>query len=78
MLPSCGAKYAHRDFRLLPVQKLIGDVEDRQDRPYPRLVVRPSVGAKKVSRLESRHNKYRPVKSSAQMRCCLYASRRQK
>ena len=74
ILLSCGAKYTDRDFRLLLVRKLIEEVEDSQDRPNPRLVVRPSVGAKNVLRLTSRHNKQWPVKSSIQMRCCLCAS----
>ena len=77
-LLSCGAKYTDRDFRLLLVRKLIQEAEESQDRPNPRLVVKPSVGAKNVLRLESRHNKHRPVKSSTQMRCSLYASRSQR
>ena len=57
ILLSCGAKYTDRDFRLLLVRKLIEEVEESQDRPNPTLVVRPSVGAKNVLRLESRNNK---------------------
>ena len=78
ILLSCGAKYTDRDFRLLLVRKLIEEVEDSQDRPNPTLVVRPSVGAKNVLRLESRHNKHWPVKSSTQMCCCLCTSRSQR
>jgi len=48
LLSSCGAKYTHGDFRLLLVRKLIEEAEDSQDHPNPRLVVRPSVGAKNV------------------------------
>jgi len=77
LLSSCGAKYTHRDFRFLLVRKLTEE-EDSQDRPNPRLVIRPSVGTKNVLRLESRHNKRWPVKSSTQMRCCLCASRSQR
>ena len=73
LLSSCGTKYTHRDFRLLLVRKLIEEAEESLDRPNPRLVVRTSVGAKNVLRLESRHNKHWPVKSSTQMRCCLCA-----
>jgi len=78
LLSSCGAKYTHRDFRLLLVRKLIEEAEDSQDRPNPRLVVRPSVGAKNVLLLESCHNKHWPVKSSTQMCCylCAYLSQR--
>jgi hypothetical protein len=54
------------------------EAEDSQDRPNTRLVVRPSVGAKYVLRLESHHNKHRPVKSSTHMRCCLCAPRSQR
>ena len=63
---------------LLLVRKLIEEAEESQDRPNPRLVVRPSVGAKNVLRLESRHNKQRPVTSSNLMRSCLCASRSQR
>ena len=52
LLSSCGTKYTHRDFRLL-VRKLTEEAEENQDCPNPRFVVRPSVGAKNVSRLES-------------------------
>ena len=45
------------------MRKLIEEAEENQDCPNPRFVVRPSVGAKNVSRLESRHNKHSPVKS---------------
>ena len=74
ILSSCGAKYTHRDFRLLLVRKLIEEVEKSQDHPNPRLVVTPSVGAKNIFRLESRHNKHWPAKSSTQMCCYLCAS----
>ena len=47
LLSSCGAKYTHRDFRLLLVRNLIQEVGKSQNRPTPRLVGRPSVGAKK-------------------------------
>jgi len=43
LLSSCGAKYTHRDFRLLLVRKLIEEAEKSQDHPNPRLVVRPRV-----------------------------------
>jgi len=46
LLSSCGAKYTHRDFRLL-VRNLIDEAGKSQDRPNTRLVGRPSVGAKK-------------------------------
>ena len=78
LLSSCGAKYTHRDFRLLLVRKLNEEAEESQDRPNPRLAVRQSVGAKNVLPLNSRHNKNWPVTLSTQMRCCLCASRSQK
>ena len=71
LLSSCGAKYTHIDFRLLLVRKLTEEAENSPDHPNPRLVVRPSVGAKNVLQLESRHNKHWPVKSSTQMHCCV-------
>jgi len=45
-LSSHGAKYTDRDFRLLVVRNLTEEAEKSQDRPNPRLVVKPSVGAK--------------------------------
>ena len=57
LLSSCGAKYTHRDFRLLLVRKLIEEARMSPDHPTPRLVVRTSVGTKNVLLLESRHNK---------------------
>ena len=75
---SCGAKYTHRDFRLLLVRNLIEEAAKSQDHPTPRLVGRASVGAKNVLRLESRHNKHWPAKSSAQLRCHLCSSHGQR
>ena len=63
LLSLCGAKYSDRDFRQLLVRKLIEEAEKNQDRPNPRLVVRPSVGARHVLLLKSRHNKHWPAKS---------------
>ena len=77
LLSSCGAKYTHRDFRLLLVRNLIEEAGKSQDRPTPRLVGRPSSGAKNVLRLASRHNKYWPAKST-QLRCRLCSSRGQR
>ena len=68
---SCGAKYTHQDFGLLLVRNLNEEAGKNQDRPSPRLVGRPSVGAKNVLQLESRHNKRWPAKSSTQLHCCL-------
>ena len=55
LLSSCGAKYTHRDFRLLLVRNLIEEVGKSQDRPTPRLVGRPSVAATNVLWLKSHH-----------------------
>ena len=78
ILLSCGAKYTHRDFRLLLVRKLIEEAEESQDHPNPRLVVTTSVGAKNVLRLESPHNKHWPAKSSTQMCCCVLLATRER
>jgi len=78
LLSSCGAKYTHWDFRLLLVRNLIEEAGKSHDRPNPRLVGRPSSGAKIVLWLESRHNKHWPAKSSTQLRCRLHSSRGQR
>ena len=74
LLSSCGAKYTHRDFRLLLVRNLIEEAGKSQDCPTPRLVGRPSSAATNVVRLESRHNKHWPAKSSTQLHCRLCSS----
>jgi hypothetical protein len=56
LLSSCGAKYTHRDLRLLLVKNWIEEAGNSQDHP-PRLVVRTSVGTKNVLLLEG-HNKH--------------------
>jgi len=53
LLSSCGAKYTHRDFRLLLVRNLTEEAVKSQDRPTPRLGGRPSVGATNVVRPKS-------------------------
>ena len=73
LLSSCGAKYTHRDFRLLLVRNLIEEAEKSQDHPTPSLVGRPSMAATNTVRLESRHNQHWPAKST-QLRCCLCSS----
>jgi len=78
LLSSCGAKYTHRDFRLLLVRNLIEEAGKSQDRPTPSLIGRPRAGAENVLRLESRHNKHWPVKSSTQLRCRQCSSRGQR
>jgi len=78
LLSSCGAKYTHRDFRLLLVRNLIEKPGKSQDRPTPRMVGRPSAAATNVLRLESRHNKHWPAKSSTHLRCCVCSSRGQR
>ena len=69
LLSSCGAKYTHRDFRLLLVRNLIEEAGKSQDRPTPRLVGRPSLAEANVVRLESRHNQHWPAKSPSQLHC---------
>jgi hypothetical protein len=62
LLSSCGAKYAHRDFRLLLVRNLIEEAGRSQDRPTPRLIGRPSAAATNVIRLDGRQ--HWPAKSN--------------
>jgi len=45
LLSSCGAKYTHRDIRLLLVRNLIEEAEKSQDQPTPRMVGRPNAAA---------------------------------
>ena len=72
LLSSCGAKHTHRDFRLLLVRNLIE--EAGRSRPTPSLVGRQSAAATDVARLESRHNKHWPVKST-KVRCRVCSAR---
>jgi len=74
LLSSCGAKYTHRDFRLLLVRNLIKEAGKSQDHPTHRLVGRPSACAKNVLQLESWHNKHWPAKSSTHLLCRLCSS----
>jgi hypothetical protein len=53
LLSSCGAKYTHRDFRLL-VRILIEEAGRSHDRPTPSLVGRPNAAATNVMRLDGR------------------------
>jgi len=56
LLSSRGARYTHRDFRLLLVRNLIEEAGKSQDRPTPSLIGRPSAAVANIVRLESRHN----------------------
>jgi hypothetical protein len=47
LLSSLGAKYTHKDFRLL-VMNLIEEVGKSQDHPTPRLVGRPTLATTNV------------------------------
>jgi len=75
LLSSCGAKYTHRDFRLLLVRNLIEEAGRSQDHPTPSLVGRPSAETSNVTRFESRHNQHWPAKSSQLRRCRLCSAR---
>jgi len=75
LLSSCGAKYTHRDFRLLLVRNLTEEAGKSQDYPTPRLVRRPRSAKTNVVRLESCHNQHWPAKSPSQFRCRLCSSR---
>ena len=68
LLSSCETKYTHWDFRLLLVKNLIEEAGKSQNHPTPKLVGRPSLGAKNVLWLKSHHNKHWPVKLSTQLR----------
>ena len=70
LLASCGAKYTHRDFRLLLVRNLIKEAGRNQDCPTPSLVGRPSVASANTARLDSRNNKHWPAKTT-KLRCRL-------
>ena len=48
LLSSCGAKYTHRDFRLLLVRNWIEEAGKSQDHPTLRLIGRPSAAATNV------------------------------
>jgi hypothetical protein len=76
LLSSCGAKYTHRDFRLLLVRNLIEESGTSQDRPTPSLVGRPSAAETNITRLEVRHSQHRPVKST-KLHCRLCSARGQ-
>jgi len=78
LLSSRGAKYTHRDFRLLLVSNLIEEAGKSQDCPTPRLVGRPSAATTNVLRLESRHKQHWPSKSSTQPCCHLCLSHGQR
>jgi len=78
LLSSCGAKYIHRDFRLLLVRNLTEEAGKSQDHPTPRLVGRPSAAATNVLQLKSHHTKHWPAKSSTNLRCCVCSSRGQR
>ena len=58
LLSSCGAKFTHRDFRLLLVRNLIEEAGRSHYRPTPSMLGRPSVAAVNVTRLDSRHNQH--------------------
>jgi len=60
------------------MRNLTEEAGKSQDRPTPTSAGRPSVGAKNVLFLESRHNKHRPAKSSTHLRCRLCSSRGQR
>ena len=76
LLSSCGAKYIHRDFRLLLMRNLIEEAGTSQDLPTTSLVGRPSVAAANVMRLDSHHNQHWPAKSS-KLRCHVCSARGQ-
>jgi hypothetical protein len=78
LLSSCGAKYTHRDFRLLLVRNLIEEAGRSQDCPNPSLIGRPSAAAKK--RYETRQPSSPTLASKIKQNTlpCLFSARRQK
>ena len=58
LLSSCGAKYTHRDFRLLLVRNLTEEAGTSQDHPTSRLVGRPRTATTNVVPLMSCHNQH--------------------
>jgi hypothetical protein len=74
LLSSYGAKYTHRDFRLLLVRDLIEEAGRSQDRPTPSLVGRPSAAATNAMRLGSRHHQHWLAKSNT-LRCRVCSAR---
>jgi len=48
LLSSCGAKYTHKDFRLLLVRNLIEEAGRSHYRPTPRMLGRPNAAAANI------------------------------
>jgi len=71
LLSSCGAKYTHRDIRLLLVRNLFEEAGKSQDHRTPRLVGKPSAATTNIVRLESHYNTHWPAKSSTHLSCPL-------
>ena len=70
LLPSCGAKYTHRDFRFLLVRNLIEEAWKSQDHSTPQIGWKTKCGHNMFCN-SSHHNKHWPAKSSNKLRCCL-------
>jgi len=69
LLSSCGAKCAHKDFRLHLVRNLIEEAGRSQYCSAPSLVGRPSAAAANVMRLDSCHNQHWSAKHKNNIRC---------
>jgi hypothetical protein len=77
LLSLYGAKYIHKDFRLLLARNLIEEAGRSHYRPIPSLVGRPSAAAANVMRRDSRHNLHWPAKRKNNIRCRVCSERGQ-
>jgi len=78
LLSSCGAKCAHRDFRLLLVRNLIEEAGRSHYRPTPSMLRRPSAAAANVMRLDSCYNQHWPAKHKNSIHCRVCSDRGQR
>jgi hypothetical protein len=63
ILSSCGAKYSHRNFRLILVRNLVEE-GGKNERPHPLMRGRPNSAIQNIVRLESRQNEHWPAKGN--------------
>ena len=77
LLPSCGAKCTHKDFRLFLVRNLIEEAGRSHYYPTPSMLDRPSVAATNVMKLDIRHNQHWPAKHKNNIRCRVCSERGQ-
>jgi hypothetical protein len=73
ILSSCGAKYSHRDFRLILIRNLVEE-GGKNERPHPIMRGRPNPAIENIARLESRQNELWPAKGN-KLRCRMCSGR---